>query len=132
MEKLETLTISRAGKEKEVQTKFGIKKKQVVQFKETGETWFDVWASGLRDGQQLTGTRESRDWEGKTYWNFRLPKKEDVQNQMNEKILNKLTQMNVLLSAIHQHIVPKKFAPVPSEGIDYPEEDLGEEDINSF
>ena len=41
--------------------------------------------------------------------------------------------MNLLLSAIHQHIVPKKQAPVPmTEGIDYPEEDLGQEDLNSF
>lgn len=122
---METLTISVVGKEKEVQTKFGLKKKQGVQFKEYGAIWHDIFASGLKVGQTLTGERVSRDYEGKTYWNFKLPKKDDITNGTLEQILMKLTQMNLLLQSIREHTVPQKKdyqGPVYTEA-DYPEAD---------
>lgn len=64
---MERLKVTRAGEVKEVNTKFGLKKKQGVQFKEYPNVWHDVWASGIKEGDVLEGTRTSREWEGKTY-----------------------------------------------------------------
>lgn len=125
---METLTIARVGTEKEIQTKFGLRKKMGVQFKEYGDIWHDVWTSGLKVGQTLQGTRASREWEGKTYWDFKLPKREDATNSVNEKletILNKLTQINLALELIQDILIPKEQGKVPTD-VDYPEEDLGE------
>ena len=128
MEKTETLTISRVGTEKEVQTKFGLKKKQGVQFKEYGDLWHDIWASGLKVGQTLTGTRESREWEGKTYWKFKLPKKEDIVGGKLEEILIKLGQFGLVLNQIKEATVKPRQGVVRTE-VDYPEEDIDPEDI---
>lgn len=99
---MEKLTISKVGTEKEVQTKFGLKKKMGVQFNEYPDVWHDVWISGLRVGDVLEGTRSSREWEGKTYWDFKLPKKDDVTNTKLEQILNKLTGMSLTLEFIKE------------------------------
>ena len=104
-----------------------------IKVAEHGDKWISGFGNAVnanwRDGDEVELIITPKG----EYLNFSMPKAEDKQNELSEKILNKLTQMNLLLSAIHQHIVPKKQAPVPmTEGIDYPEEDLGQEDLNSF
>lgn len=120
---MEKVTIKRVGEEKEVQTKFGLKKKQGVQFVEYGDIWHDVWASGLKVGETLEGTRKSREWQGKTYWNFDLPKKEDKNNERMEKILNKLTFIDLrLASLVEMLLTPEKRSELEDKarGYHYP------------
>lgn len=125
---MEKVTISRVGSEKEVQTKFGLKKKQGVQFNEYGDIWHDVWASGLKVGQELQGTRASREWEGKTYWNFNLPKKSDETNDKLERILNKLTTLTLEVSIIAEAVLTPEVrqrmnSSRKPDDIDYPPDD---------
>lgn len=77
---MQKYTITRVGSEKEINTKFGPKKKTGVMFKETGDIWHDIWkaANQLSVGQVLEGTRDSREYNGKIYWDFKLPKKDEV------------------------------------------------------
>lgn len=102
---METVKISRVGQAKEIQTKFGLKKKTGVQFEQYPDVWHDVWADGLSVGQELTGDRSSREYNGNTYWDFKLPKKtggasiEDI-----TYIKNKLLSIDLQLSMIAEHI----------------------------
>lgn len=118
---MEKVTISRVGQEKEIQTKFGAKKKTGVQFKEYGEVWHDIWMGGLKEGQELEGTRESREYQGKTYWDFKLPKKEDIQNAQNAKlehILTKVAHNTFLLEQILEAVKGKPKLIDPMDGRD--------------
>lgn len=73
---MEKLEIIRVGQTKQVQTKFGLKDKTGVIFKQYPDIWHDIWSKDLKVGQIVEGTRDSREWEGKTYWSFNFPKKE--------------------------------------------------------
>lgn len=115
---MEKLTISRVGQEKEVQTQYGLKKKVGVQFKEYGDIWHDVWKTGLKVGEVLEGTRDSRDYNGKTYWNFKLPKKEERQAMDFSKVdqvLNKLTSMNLLMLVIAEKVGVNPHLPATDQ-----------------
>jgi hypothetical protein len=90
---MEKLTIAAAGSDKEIQTKFGLKKKQGIQFKEYGTLWHDVWGGGRKVGEVLEGTRSSREWEGKTYWDFKLPKKDDKTNEQMFQLENRVRKL---------------------------------------
>lgn len=134
---MEKLTISRVGQTKDIQTKFGLKPKTGVQFKEYGDIWHDIWTSGLKEGQVLEGTRASRDYQGKTYWDFKLPKKDEVmagavkeQGDKLEQILNKLTGMNLILQSIREHTVPSRDKQVKvNTEVDYPASEYPEGEI---
>ena len=118
---MEKLTISRVGQTKDVQTKFGMKKKTGVQFKEYPEIWHDIWSGDLKEGQIVEGTRESRDYQGKTYWNFNFPKKNPgVNNETLERILATVTKINLRVENIYAEMARQ---PRTKEDIvrDYPE-----------
>lgn len=118
------LTIEKVGQEKTVQTKFGPKQKRGVIFKEFPNIWHDVWASGLKEGQELEGERVSRDWEGKQYWNFQLPKKENVLGHKLEEILNGQTTIKLGINRILALLEPDRPIPkgtkVAGTQIEYP------------
>jgi hypothetical protein len=122
---METVTISRVGQPKEVETKFGKKTKTGVQFKEHGEVWHDVWVSDLKVGQTLQGERVSRDWEGKTYWNFNLAKKDDRIDGKLEEILIKIGMLNLKVEKIFDRLPVNKNSVISS----YPEETINPDDI---
>jgi len=152
---MERLKVTRAGEVKEVNTKFGLKKKQGVQFKEYPNVWHDVWASGIKEGDVLEGTRTSREWEGKTYWNFVLPNKNDAVSHKLEQILTTLGMMSYHIKAIAENTKTKLTSagtPIPfnedserefhtkspaeretartkMDEVRYPEEDINVEDI---
>jgi|ERR1035437_1505086 hypothetical protein len=139
--------ISRIGQEKDISTKFGMKKKTGVLFEETGDVWHDIWKGKdlMKIGDELEGTRESKEYEGKVYWTLKLPKKDDViagqvkqQGDKLETILNKLTQMNLILQSMRDHVIPKRITqgtggtetqntPKYEDGLEYPNNDLGED-----
>jgi hypothetical protein len=123
---MEKLTITRVGPEKDVETKYGTKKKQGVWFKEYGEVWHDVWGGGLKEGQILEGTRKSRDYQGKTYWNFELPKKENPNQKVLEDIQNKLTFHGIYLKEIVEWIRKSEQPKV----VDYPTPESVDIDID--
>jgi hypothetical protein len=104
-----------------------------IQVAEYGQSWISGFGNAQNNSWKEGDDAELIIEKKGEYLNFSMPKPVDKQNELNEKILNKLTQMNLLLSAIHEHVVPKKQGAVKMpEGVDYPEEDLGQEDINSF
>ena len=121
---MEKVTITRVGQEKEVTTKFGPKKKQGAQFVEYPDVWHDIWGGGLKEGQTLEGTRVSREYQGKVYWNFNLPKKDEVNQKALEDIQNKLTFHGIYLKEIVEWIrkqggqVKSDYPTAESEGID--------------
>lgn len=126
---MEKLTIEKAGLEKEVKTKNGLVKKQGVQFKEHPGVWHDIWASGLKVGDVLEGERVSREWEGKIYWNFNLPKKSTVEL---EKIKHDVEVLKTEIGRIKFHLNIKPTTPGNEEekakGYHYPTPE--EEGIN--
>ena len=112
---MEKLTISRLGQVKDVQTKFGMKKKTGVQFKEYPDVWHDIWSGDLKEGQIVEGTRESRDYQGKTYWNFNFPKNNpSANNETLERILAVVTKTNLRVESIYAEM-PKKPRDMQSE-----------------
>jgi len=120
---MQKYTITRVGSEKEVNTKFGVKQKTGVMFKETGDIWHDIWKAKnqLKEGQVLEGTRESREYNGKIYWDFKLPKKDEVASIKTDALEKRVKILE-----------DKVFgADVPSEDRmpDYPEDDIPPEDI---
>lgn len=134
---MEKLTISRLGQTKDVQTKFGMKKKTSVQFKEYGDIWHDVWSGDLKEGQVVEGTRESRDYQGKTYWNFNFPKKSGgVSPEVNDKlerILAGITKANLKLDQIYLEMakqprtaesIKRDYAPLLDNETDIPTDDV--------
>lgn len=122
---MEKLTITKVGTEKQVTTKFGPKTKMGVQFKEYGELWHDVWTGGLKVGDILEGTRASREWEGKTYWDFKLPKKDDKVVEMLSQLLTKVGSINAKIDYLQEKLYPREKAVAESIN-DYPNEELGE------
>jgi len=117
---MQKYTITRIGTSKDVNTKFGPKQKTGVLFKETGDVWHDIWkaANQLSVGQVLEGTRESREYNGKIYWDFKLPKKDEV-----------LTAKTGDLEKRVERLETKVFGKVEDAMPDYPEDDIPPEDI---
>ena len=114
---MQKYTITRIGTEKEVNTKFGLKHKTGVLFKETGDVWHDLWKkkSELTVGQVVEGTRDSREYEGKIYWDFKFPKKDEV-------LTAKTGDLEKRVTLLENKVFGDK-AP------DYPEDDINPEDI---
>ena len=126
---MDKLTISRLGQEKIIETKFGPKKKTGVQFKEYGDIWHDIWAGDLKEGQVVEGTRASREYQGKIYWNFNFPKKDAVSNQTLESILKQVTTTNLMVREIYNKTFPSK---IDGTNVDYPtpeSEGIDSEDV---
>lgn len=126
-------TITKTSTPKDIQTRFGLKKKTGVLVAEFPDIWHDVWADGLKVGQVIEGERTSRDWEGKTYWSIQLPKKgeqavqavKSVEEKV-EQLLTKVGKLEFYFKAwydLHAKELPKK-----SEEIEYPDE-INPEDI---
>lgn len=104
---MEKVTIARLGQTKDVNTKFGMKKKTGAQFKEYGEVWHDIWSGDLKEGQVLEGTRESREYQGKLYWSFVFPKKSfaptaspEIGEKL-ERILAGITKLSLKVDQIY-------------------------------
>jgi hypothetical protein len=81
----ETITIARIGQEKVIEytnKKTGKPdsfKKVGVQTNEYGERWFDITFRGecpVKVGQTCEGEVSEREYNGKTYYDFKLPKEE--------------------------------------------------------
>jgi len=69
------IKVERLGKISDINTKFGPKQK--VSFFSEGKwlsTWMDKRVQNLQVGQELEGEIKSRDYNGKTYYDFELPK----------------------------------------------------------
>lgn len=138
---MEKLTISRVGQVKDIQTKFGMKKKTGVQFKEYGEVWHDIWSGDLKVGQVVEGTRDSREYQGKTYWDFKFPKKDDKVNAEMGSLSIKVGGVIARLSVIEKHLGIKSVEDYKNLGnttaktneehdaIEYPDEEINAEDI---
>lgn len=122
---MEKVTIVKLSAEKEIQTKFGLRKKTGVQFKEYGEIWHDVWSGGLKEGQVIEGTRKSREYEGKTYWSFELPKKDDKVVEMLSQLLTKVGSINAKIDFLADKLYPREQAVADSH-TNYPENTTGE------
>ncbi len=122
---MEKVTIQKVGQEKEVQTKFGPKKKTGVIFKEYPDVWHDTWLSGLKEGQVLEGTRESRDYQGKTYWNFNLPKKGEASDKKLDEALHYLLKINMGINELLEEKRKNDKPKISGTDVDYP---IGSED----
>lgn len=62
-----------------VQTKYGEKTKYSI--KDSNERWYSCWdrdMAGVKQGDTIEGEVLSREYNGKTYYDFKLPRKEDL------------------------------------------------------
>lgn len=127
---MEKLTIARLGQTKDVNTKFGMKKKTGVIFQEYDGIWHDIWSGDLKEGQVVEGTRESREYQGKTYWSFNFPKKSaQASPEISEKLERLLvgqTQIKLSLRQIYDEM-EKRVRTKEEKLADYPM--LSAEDI---
>ena len=133
MEKYKITKITRYQNDKQGQplkTKDGRPYTRVnLQTAQHGQKWISGFGSNTNVNWKEGDEVELIIKENGEYLNFSEPKKIDAVDEKLEKILNKLTQMNLILESMRQYVMPeKKQAPVPmgDTGIDYPEEDLGE------
>ncbi len=115
---MQKFTITQITADKEIKTKYGDKLKQSCKFKETGEIWHGIWGGGKKIGDVVEGTRESRDFEGKTYWDFKFPKKDEIVNDMSER----LRKIEFRLGVVEDHLKANNKT-TPDDGFEYPEED---------
>lgn len=107
---MEKLTIVRLGQVKDVQTKFGPKKKTGAQFKEYPDVWHDIWSGDLKEGQVVEGTREPREYQGKTYWGFSFPRKDDKAMREIETLRTAVTMMNLRMVELEKKVFPPTIA----------------------
>ena len=133
MEKFKISAIKTYTKDKngnELKTKDGRAYVRVnIQVAQHGAKWLSGFGSNTNANWKVGDEVELIVKENGEYLNFSEPKKIDAVDEKLEKILNKLTQMNLILESMRQYVVPeKKQAPVPyPEDLgQYPEEDLGE------
>jgi len=80
---------------KNVSTKFGNKDKVSVH---DGERWYDLGFANsetnkIKEGSEIEGTVTTREYNGKTYYEFHLPKKEDIINAKLDKILEGINKI---------------------------------------
>lgn len=132
---MEKVTITRVGQVKMMNTKFGEKPKTGVQFKEYGDLWHDIWRGDLKVGQELEGTRSSREYQGKTYWDFKLPNKDEAARSELSKVQFSMGAIKSRLALIEEKLGIKTVEDYknlnhePSENIEYPDEQINAEDI---
>ena len=134
MEKFKITKITRYTTDKDantLKTKDGRDYTRVnIQVVQHGATWMSGFGSNTnanwKEGDEVELIIDTKKVGDKEYLNFKEPKKLDAVDEKLEKILNKLTQMNLILNSIREHTVPSKQGSVPSDGIDYPENDLDE------
>ena len=138
MEKFKLTSIKRYTNDKQGQplkTKDGRDYTRVnIQVAQHGQKWVSGFGSNTnanwKDGDEVELIIDIKKVGDKEYLNFKEPKKIDAVDEKLEKILNKITQMNLILESMRQYVMPKKEqAPVPynpEELGEYPENNLGE------
>ncbi len=122
-------TIERVGETKQIQTKFGLKDKTGVIFKEFPNVWHDIWAKDLKVGQEVEGERTSREYNGKIYWTFNFPKKSEVAVNAVKDVSHRLQGIEITLGRILSYLelnLPRRTSDgklMPFEKpIQYPDE----------
>ena len=133
MEKFKINKITRYTKDKQgvqLKTKDGRDYTRVnLQVAQHGQKWISGFGSNTNVNWKEGDEVELIVKENGEYLNFSEPKKIDAVDEKLEKILNKLTQMNLLLQSIREHTMPQKkqgAVNYPEELGEYPENDLGE------
>lgn len=133
MEKFKITKITRYTKDKQgvqLKTKDGRDYTRVnLQVAQHGQKWISGFGSNTNVNWKEGDEVELIVKENGEYLNFSEPKKIDAVDEKLEKILNKLTQMNLLLQSIREHTMPQKkqgAVNYPEELGEYPENDLGE------
>lgn len=117
---LQKFTITQVTEDKAIETKFGSKMKQSCKFKETGDIWHGIWGGGKKVGDIVEGTRESRLYDGKEYWDFKFPKKDEVATL-------KTDALEIRVKKLEDKVFGVK--PDPMSPPDYPDEEVNLEDI---
>ena len=101
-----------------------------IQTAQHGQSWISGFGSNTnvdwKEGDEVELVIDTKKVGDKEYLNFSEPKKIDEVNEKMEKILNKLTAMNLMLNSIFEHTVPQPKPKVGNTDIDYPENDIGE------
>src|SRR3990167_11033752 len=131
MEKFKINKITRYTKDKQgvqLKTKDGRDYTRVnLQVAQHGQKWISGFGSNTNVNWKEGDEVELIVKENGEYLNFSEPKKIDAVDEKLEKILNKLTQMNLLLQSIREHTMPQKkqgAVNYPEERGEYPENDL--------
>lgn len=126
---MQKFTITQVTADKSINTKYGAKLKQSCKFKETGDIWHGIWGGGKKVGDVVEGTRESREFEGKIYWDFKFPKKDEVQAIKQTEMDERLRKIEFRLGVIEDHLKAKAKSTPEDEPYDYPENDINPEDV---
>lgn len=129
---MEKITLNWIGEKSQVQTKNGMVDKMSVKAKEYEDKYLGVFCNAYTDSWQVGQVVEilkvekvektGQDGSIKTYYNIKLPGKEDKTSKQIEEILNDISYLKIEQTQIKKAI--KEL--LPPEKDDYPENNLGE------
>ena len=132
---MEKLTINRIGEEKVINyinKKTGLPdsfKKAGIQTNEYGDRWFDVTFRGdvpVRVGQTYEFEVASREYNGKTYYDARLPNKTQQTDTRMTELENKITSLTLVVNRLvlalqDKGVIETPKSKVEGTNVDYPE-----------
>ena len=98
------------GQKKDVNTKNGLKQQFSIKV-EGNDNYLSGFCNAVTDSWKVGDNVEivisSREYNGKTYYNFNLPKKGEISNDKLEHILTKLSRLQFSVDKIIEHLTPK-------------------------
>jgi len=122
------LTIKQFGQTKDINTKYGPKKKSAIKAAEYGENWLDYWLSPQTQDWKVGDTVEveavtPREYNGKTYYDIKMPKvdRRFPNGSNNSEILTKLGKIDFKLTQIINHLSGKERLDLTSAGTKIPD-----------
>ncbi len=135
---MQKLTITFIGQPKDVTTKFGPKQKNSIKTIEHGDKYLSYWVSPATSGWAVGQTVEvdqvtSREWQGKTYWDIVMPKKDAPNAKQHEEVMKYLVPLSILVKELvmwKRDQTGENKNKVPGTDIDYPE--MNETNTPSF
>lgn len=106
-----------------------------IQTTEYGSEWLGgFWNASLVEGAKIEAEVTDREYNGKTYKDFKMAKKEDPTAQTLRTIMSDLVTVKLILRSIDANTAPRKKVPYTTpeeEGIDvnkaFPEDDIEDE-----
>lgn len=135
MEKVKLTKIYTTNKDKAGNQLIGKNGKSYTRMSIKTEQHGDKWISGFQN-KDNSSWKEGDEVEvvikqSGEYLNFKTPKKPDVNNEKLEKILNKLTSINLQLAIIAEKvgINHPQFEQEEPNDVVFPEEDINPDDI---
>lgn len=118
------LTITQLGQVKDIQTQYGMKQKSSIKAKEYNDNWLGYWV-GKNTNWKVGDVIEvesvnPREYQGKTYYDIKLPKVNDMAKvemvALQSEVKNMRVEMNRAFRQIIDHLSGKNRLGMTDEG----------------